>query len=295
MKWSRLFIGVLALVAFVAGQVDPRALVRRAVELEKASAERELAYGYRENVISKTLDSAGNATKTKQKVHDVLMIDGTPQRVLLEEDGRALTAAEISGQQDFVRRVVEVRTAESEAERRERIAAFEKKRARFRDAIAEVPEAFEFRLTGEEVRDGRACWLIEASPRPGYQPKGRYGKIFSEMHGKIWIDKASGQWKRAEGTLRETVNLGWIFVQMQKNTSAVVEQKPFGNGGWLMSYLWYRTSLRVGLFMHYRAEELARYWGYQKMSDGFLEQVLAAGYPATRTAGGTVSLSRRAQ
>lgn len=277
---------LLAPVFLKAQSPDPAILVRRAMELEKASAKDELRFAFRERVLSKDLDSSGNVRKTTEKVHDVLMIEGSPQRLLLEENGQPVSATERAGQQDFVRLVIDIRKSESPGERTKRIDAYEKKRSQFRDAIDEVPDAFTFRLMGEEMRHGRTCYVLEATPREGFEPANRYGKIFAHTIGKIWIDKATGHWLRAEGEVQETVNLGWIFVQMQKHTSAVVEQMPFSGAGWRMSYLWYRTGLRIGLFVHYRAEERASYWAYEPMSEDFLEKVLAKDYqPSLRPSG----------
>jgi hypothetical protein len=253
--------------------------------LEKATADNELNFAFRERILTKDLAANGAVRRTVEKVHDVLMIEGSPQRVLLEENGDEVTGEAMAGQQDFLRRVVEIRKAESPSARQQRIAAFEKKRATFRDAVEEIPNAFSFRLLGEERRAGRACYLIEATPRPGYQPQNRFGKLFAHMQGKIWIDRETGYWVRVEGELRETVNLGWIFVQMQQGTRAVAEQRVFPGAGWLMSELWYRTALRVGLFAHYRTEEKATYWGYERMTADVLARVLRPGYGLGASAG----------
>lgn len=274
-------IGLILWTASLSAQADPAALVRRALALERASGEAELRMAFRERVLSKELDSVGNAQKTTDKVHDVLMIEGSPQRMLLEENGRVIDSSEMAGQQGFLKKVVQIRRSETPAERRDRIAAFEKKRSQFREALEEIPDAFLFRAAGEEVRAGRACYVLEASPRPGYQPRNRVGKIFTHTHGKLWIDKASGHWVRAEGDLRETVNLGWIFVQMQKDTRAVAEQRLFSGVGWQMSELWYRTAMRVGLFVTYREDVKATYWNYEAMSPDILTRVLSPGYRLT--------------
>lgn len=253
-------------------------LVRRALALERAAGEVELRYAFRERVLSKELDSSGNLRKSTEKVHDVLMIEGSPQRILLEENGRIVASEEMAGQQGFLRKVVEIRRDESPAERKKRIDAYEKKRAQFRETLEEIPDAFQFRVTGEETRAGRVCYVLEAAPRPGYQPRNRTGKIFTHTYGRLWIDKTSGHWVRAEGDLRETVNLGWIFIQMQKDTRAVAEQRLFPGVGWLMSELWYRTAMRIGLFVTYREDVKTTYWNYEEMSPALLARVLAPGY-----------------
>jgi hypothetical protein len=257
---------------------DAATLVRRAVKLEEATANHELKFAFRERVLTKDLNADGTVRRSIEKVHDVLMIDGSPQRMLLEEGGSAVVGEQMAAQQEFLRRVVEMRRKESPSERGKRLEAFEKKRGPFREAVKEIPRAFVFRFAGEETRAGRACYVIEATPKPGYQPQNRFGRLFAHTYGKIWIDRETGYWVRVEGNLRETVNLGWIFVQMQKNTRAVAEQRPFPGVGWLMSELWYRTALRVGLFVHYRAEEKASYWGYEAMTPEVLARVLRPGY-----------------
>lgn len=277
----RLFLVLTFGTASLAAQTDGLALVRRALVLERASGDAELRLAFRERVLLKEFNSSGNLRKTTEKVHDALMIEGSPQRILLEENGRIVDADEMAGQQSFLKKVVEIRRNETPAERDRRIETFEKKRAQFREVLEEMPDAFLFRVAGEETRAGRVCYVLEASPRPGYQPRNRIGKIFTHTYGRLWIDKVSGHWVRAEGDLRETVNLGWIFVQMQKNTRAVAEQRPFPGVGWQMSELWYRTVMRVGLFVTYREEVKASYWNYEEMSPALLARVLSPGYRLT--------------
>ncbi len=281
---------IFALVAAAAwgvsafGQADPDALVRRALALEEEAGRRELGYAFRERVVSKDLDSAEKVKKSGVKIHDVLMIGGSPQRVLLEEDGTAVSGAAMEAQQEFLRKVIEIRGSESAAEREKRISAYEKKRAQFRETLEEIPAAFLFKLTGEEMRGGHLCYVLQATPRPGYKPVNRTGKVFTKASGRLWIDKASGNWVRAEGQLDETVNLGWIFIQMEKGTRAVAGQRFFPGTGWLMSELWYRAALRIGFFVTHREDIQAEYWGYEAMSPDVLRRVLTPGYrlPAKR-------------
>ncbi len=260
-------------------QPDPQALVERAVQLQKANAAREKELAYRERVVNHDLDGAWKPRRSKDKVHDVLWIEGTPQRILLEEDGTPQSATMIRASQNFLSRVVEIRKAESARERRERVDAFDRKQNEYQEAVQEIPRAFEFTLAGEESVKGRLCFKLRANPRRDYRPSSRYGKIFAHTEGIVWIDKVSGEWRRAEGELRETVNLGWIFVQIQKGTKAVAEQQEFRNHGWLMSSLWYRTVARVGLFVNYRREHRGDYWGYQPMTQSLLARALGEGYP----------------
>ncbi|MCZ2153754.1 MAG: hypothetical protein LC114_07615 [Bryobacterales bacterium] len=271
-------IGAVAWGISAFGQIDATALVRRALELEKAAERRELGYSFRERVVSKELDSADQVKKSTTKIHDVLMIEGSPQRMLLEENGVAVSGPEMAAQQEFLRKVIGIRQRESADERQKRTAAFYKKRAQFRETLEEIADAFLFKFTGEEVRGGHLCYVLKASPRPGYEPRNRTGKVFTKATARLWIDKATGNWVRAEGELAETVNLGWIFVQMEKDARAAAEQRLFPGAGWLMSDLSYRAALRIGLFITHREDFKAEYWGYEPMSADVLRRVLAPGY-----------------
>jgi hypothetical protein len=52
-----------------------------------------------------------------------------------------------------------------------------------------VPKAFDFQVVGEETVNARPAYVLQATPRLGYQAEGRYGKMFSKIEGKLWIDK----------------------------------------------------------------------------------------------------------
>ena len=43
--------------------------------------------------------------------------------------------------------------------------------------LSDIPEAFEIRLIGHETLAGRPNYVLELTPRPGYVPKTRYGKV----------------------------------------------------------------------------------------------------------------------
>jgi hypothetical protein len=277
--WVR-FVLLLGLVpATVSAQPDTLALVRRSVELHAENAALEQTMAFREQVFLRDLEASGEARNEKQKVHDVFLVEGSPQRVLLVEDEEIQDQQAIQQSQDFLRRVREVRRAETPSQRGKRIDDYRRKLQEFHDAVAEIPEAFNFRFVGEEVVDGRICYRLQATPREGYQPRTRYGKIFTQTEGSIWIDKATGHWVRADAELKRTVNLGWIFIQIREGSRAMVEQRPFAGAGWLMSSLSYASHARIGLFLHYRREMSTVYWNYRPMSEELWNHVLSDDYP----------------
>lgn len=280
-RFSTLFVLPLVLIpALVSAQPDPLALVRRAVELHAGNVDREQTMAFREQVFVRDLHASGEPRNEKQKVHDVFLVEGSPQRVLLAEDEETQDPEAIRDSQKFLRKVREVRQAETPAERNKRVDAYQRKLQEFHDAVAEIPEAFSFRLVGQESIDGRICYRLQAAPREGYRPRNRYGKIFTETEGSIWIDKATGHWVRADAELKQTVNLGWIFIQIREGSRATVEQRLFSGLGWLMSSLSYASHARIGLFLHYRRQMSTVYWNYRPMSEQLWNHVLSENYPA---------------
>jgi len=51
--------------------------------------------------------------------------------------------------------------------------------------VQEVPKAFDFHFGGQEVVNGRAAYVLRATPHPGYQIRGTYGKVFSKVEGSV--------------------------------------------------------------------------------------------------------------
>src|SRR5262249_55335496 len=107
---------------------------------------------------------------------------------------------------------LELMRNESPAQKRRR---FEKEK-RERSYMTEVPEAFDFRIVGEERLPTGPVWVIEATPLTGYQARSRYGRMFAHMRGKLWIDQKDLQWVKAEAEAMDTVTFGVFIARLAK-------------------------------------------------------------------------------
>ncbi len=139
-----------------------------------------------------------------------------------------------------------------------------KRRERYRKAIRELPDAFLFRLVGEEAVNLRPSFVIEVTPRPGYQPVDRYSKLYTQLRGKLWIDKAEYRWVKLEAELEETVTFGWILVRIHKGSRVRLTQEFVNREAWLPAEMWYRASVRVGLISLRSFETMATYADYRR-------------------------------
>jgi hypothetical protein len=255
------------------GQPDPQAIVRRSIEVdEESGSEIVRNFIFVERSDKKDLDGNGHVKSRVLKTHEVVMHDGTPIRRLIAQDDKPLSAEEQRSQEEGFRKAIEARKRESSAERQKRIRESEERRTRYRKAIREIPDAFNFRLAGEERIGGRPAWVLGAEPRPGYRPKDRYSKLFTQLKGRLWIDQEDYHWARVEAELLDSVWFGWILVRIARGTKVKMDQMRLNDGLWVTKHLWYTASARVGLLMTYHVEEEFDYRDYRKVD---LESLLA--------------------
>jgi hypothetical protein len=155
-----------------------------------------------------------------------------------------------------------VRSASSRT-REIQMADYQNRRDRYRKAIREIPEAFSFRLLGEEEVNSRLSYVVEATPRPGYEPVDRFSRLYTKVKGKLWIDKADLRWARIEAELLDTVTFGWILVRIHKGSRASLTQEVVNQEAWLPRGIWYHVSLRVGLVSLRNVEVDTTYGDYR--------------------------------
>jgi hypothetical protein len=143
-----------------------------------------------------------------------------------------------------------------------RMAEFLRRRERFQRSVQEIPDAFDFRLVGEETIRSRPIYVIEAVPHPGYQPVDRYSKLFTQVKARLWIDKVDFRWAKIEAELLETMSFGWILLRIHSGSRVVLTQVRQADGAWLPERTWYRVSFRVGLVKLSREESETVYDRY---------------------------------
>src|SRR6185503_13472548 len=92
---------------------------------------------------------------------------------------------------------LEDRRHETEAQKARRLAEYEKRPGRNRAMLNEIPEAFDFRLRGEEMIETRPAYVIDAMPRAGYRGRNSQARlILPKLKATLWIDKADLAWVR---------------------------------------------------------------------------------------------------
>jgi hypothetical protein len=258
------FACLVAAFPLAASLPDGDQLIRRTLEADQANWRRASAYDYIERVVTKYLDGNGKVERTESRGHEVLLLEGSPYRKVIERDGKPLAGVEAKFEADKLKAVTEERRKETPAAHKKRIEEAERARNRDRPALLEVPDAFHFKVVGEEVLNGRKTWVTVFEPRAGYQPKDRRAKLFPYIKGRLYIDQSEHQWVRAEAELFAHFSFGWILLRVAKGSTVVVEQTRTAAGDWAQSSLALKADAKIGLFKRYRVDQRNSYTGYRR-------------------------------
>jgi len=171
---------------------DARAILGPSIAATDRSWRARVHYTYLQRDEDRRLDSHGLVKSEDVKVSTIIFVDGVPFEQLVEHNGLPPSAEEQRKQKDKLDKL----KRETPEERIARLRQEEEDNA---SLIREVPQAFKFELSGEEVVNGRPTHVLQATPRPCYRARGKYGGMFSKVKGKLWVDKKDFGWVKADG------------------------------------------------------------------------------------------------
>ncbi|HVV44137.1 MAG TPA: hypothetical protein VHC72_03005, partial [Bryobacteraceae bacterium] len=176
---------------------DANTIIRRSVDAMHRDWQSAARYTHLER------DIEAHGSKTFQ----ILMIEGSPFQKLTAVNGKPLSEAEAKKEEEKLRQEIASRCGESPDDRRKRIADYQKDLERDREMIGELAKAFTFRVAGRQRVNGHQTWLLNATPKPGYQPPNLETKALTGMEGKLWIDTATFEWVRVEAHVVRPVSI----------------------------------------------------------------------------------------
>ncbi len=255
---------LLALAPLTGLALDPVEIVRRSVSHDQRNWEQTKDYTYLSRSVSNERDSAGKTTKTEQETREVFLLYGEPYRRLIEKDGKPLSPAEALKEQRKIDDLAERRARETPAEREKRLANWRKSAHRDREVAAEIPDAFDFKLLGEEVIAGRKTWVLDATPRAAYQPRNWKAGMLKKFKGRMWIDQTEYQWTRLEGEVIDTVSFGLVLARLAKGSKIFFEQTRVNDEVWMPARIRFDFDARVALFKHLLGDQTITFSNFRK-------------------------------
>jgi hypothetical protein len=219
-----------------AASPDPQEIIQRSVAVMKSDWEQAPGYSYLEHDVESKRHSPPTTKSFK-----VLMLDGSPYNLATSIGNRALSPAEQAEEQRKLQGEIEKRRQESSRERDKRVARFNRENAREHDLLTAMVDAFQFQLTGDAVVDGHLCWVLDAQPKPDYQPSGHEQRVLKGMQGRLWIDQRTYQWAKVHAEVVRPVTFFGFFAKVGPGTEFDLEQVPVTDNLWLAK----RFSMRV--------------------------------------------------
>ncbi len=243
---------------------DARDIVRRSVESDTRNDEIARNYTFLQRVEERQLDAGGKVKRVSARTYDITLLEGSPYRRLVARDDKPLSPEEQRKEDEKLRKSNEQRRRETPEERDRRIREWNARRARDREQVREIPDAFDFRILREEVVDGRPAYVIGATPRPGYRGKSRIGKLLPKFTGTLWIDKQDYSWTKAEAEAIDTLSFGLFLARIQKGMRVSFEQARVNGEVWLPKRVEFGGAARLALVKSLRMQVSVRFSNYRK-------------------------------
>ncbi len=193
------------------------------------------------------------------------MIEGSTYNKLIALDGGPLPAYQKAEEDRKLQQEIDRRHKESPAERQKRLTKYERERQQDHALMTEMSKAFTFALAGQETVDGRRCFALTATPKPGYRPPNRETQVLKGMKGKMWVDTQQYQLVKLNAQVFRHVTFGLFFASVKPGTEFTLEQKPVGNL-WLPSHFQMNLNARVA-FSSRRSVDDETYTNYHRAAD----------------------------
>lgn len=237
---------------------DARQIIEPFVAATERNWQAQDRYTHLERDENVRLDSDGGVKSRGVDVSRIILVNGAPFEQFLEHNGRPLSAEEETQQEQKI----EKQKRETAEDREQRLARERENRS----LIRELPAAFDFQVIGEDVVNGRPAYVLQAKPRPGYQPHGKYGRIFSKVEGRLWVDKQDLGWVKIEGQVIQPFSLGVFLARVQRGSRIAMEQMRLADGTWMPQRIDVRASAKLLFVRSLLIERILTYSDYRLAS-----------------------------
>ena len=241
-----------------------RDLIRQVADKDIENDKKQKDYTYLERDEEHKLDGKGQVKSSESKTHEIMVLYGEQVERLIAKDDKPLSEKEVAKEEERIRKLTDKRRSETEEQRKKRMEAEEKDREEGRKFVREVTDAFNFRLASIDDLDGRETYVIEAEPRPDFQPHSKEAKILPKFRFRAWIDKAESQWVKLDAECIDTVSFGWFLARIHKGSRLLIDQVRINNEVWLPRHVAVKVDVRVALLKNFNVEEDVTYRDYQK-------------------------------
>jgi hypothetical protein len=243
-----------------ASVADARQIVGPSVVATQRSWQARDHYTYTERDEDRRLNSLGQVKSENVDVTRMIVVNGARFEQLMQRNGQLPSAKEQKKSDDDLDKLKHETTNEQAA----RLRKDQDNRAFLRDVL----EAFDFRLIDEEVIGGRPAYVLQATPHPGYHAHGKYGKMFSRVEGKLWVDKQDFGWIKVDGQVTQSFSMGLFVARVERGSHIIMEQTSVGDGVWVPKRIEIRATARILFLKSLGIDRILTYSDYRPAADG---------------------------
>ena len=241
-----------------------QALIREAAEKDIENDKKQRDYTYTERVEEHKLDGQGKVKSTEIRVYDVLEIYGEQVERLVSKDGKPLSEKDAAKEEEKVQKIINKRKNESDSDREKRLKKEEKAREEDRKFVKEVADAFNFKVAGVQNLGGRETYVIDAQPRPEFEPHTKVGKFLPKFRFRLWLDRTENQWVKLDATCIDTVSFGLFLARIHKGSHIVVETTRVNDEVWLPQHIAVHVDVKLALLKNIDIDQDVTYKDYKK-------------------------------
>jgi hypothetical protein len=224
-----------------------REIIRKSADSDIENDKKLRNYTYVERQEERRLDGKGQVKSTETKTYDVMEIYGEPVQKLISKDDKPLPEKDAQKEDEKIQKLIDKRKDESDSDREKRLKKEEKDREDERQFVREVADAYNFRFVGVETIEGRENYVIDADPKPGYEPHLKEARILTKVRFRAWIDKDEIQWKKVDAECIDTFTFGLVLFRLHKGSHAIFEQTRVNDEVWLQQRLQATVDGRIAL------------------------------------------------
>jgi len=240
--------------------LDAREIVRLSIAAAERSWQAHNHYTYLERDEDRRLDSLGQVKSENVDVTRMILVNGARFEQLMEHNGQLPSAKEQKKSDEDLDKLKH----ETPAEKTARLRKDQENRSFLEDML----QAFDFQLVGEEIVGGRLSYVLHATPHPGYHEHGKYGKMFSKVEGRLWVDKQDFGWIKVDGEVIQSFSMGLFVARVLRGSHIVLEQTCVGDAVWMPRRLEMRASARILFLKSLDIVRVLTYSDYAQAADG---------------------------
>ena len=244
-------------------QEQIRELIRRAAERDIENDKQQRNYTYIERDEEHRLSGDGKVKFRESRTVEIMDLYGHRVRRAIAKDDKPLSDKDAAKEEEKIQKVIDKGKNESDEDRRKRLEKEDKQTEEDREFVKEVADAYDFRLAGTEVLEGRSAYVIDADPRPGFEPHQKNAKFLPKFRFRVWIDEKDEEWIKLDIQCIDTVSVGLFLASIHKGSNIQIEQTEVNNEVWLPKHVSLRLDARV-LFSGERVESDVTYRDYKK-------------------------------